>query len=190
VIRASLASHLTEEEKMAAPPCPQRQSLTVISGFITPESDLPPPHGLDASITMTVVDPRENDEVIRIAESADPFAVVVEWCICGPIVPGLAGCWNVKLFIDDIDGVGPTHGQLGPTRHVQVDSAPLVKVPPESSKRCYKLRLEFPGHTVRDGVYNLVATITLSTGSCANRGPLLGDTLGFAEIPVFVFFTD
>jgi hypothetical protein len=175
---------------MTPPPCPQKQHFNVLSGFITPESDLPPPHGLDASITMTVVDPTENDEVIRIAESTDPFAVIVEWCRCGPIVPALAGCWNVKLFINGIDGVAPTKGQLGPTKTAQVDSVPLTKVPPESSQRCYSLRFDFPGGTVGDGIYDLIAIITLSTGSCANPGPLLGDTLGFAEIPVFVFFTD
>ena len=175
---------------MAAPPCPQEQDFNVLTGFITPESDLPPPHGLDASVTMSVVDPSENDELIRIAESTDPFAVVVEWCICGPIVPALAGCWNVSLFIDDIDGVATTHGQLGPTRTAQVDSVQLTRVPPESFKRCYKLRFDFPGGHVTDGVYNLIAIVTLRTGSCARPGRRLGDTLGYAEIPVFVFFTD
>src|SRR5262249_28000784 len=61
-------------------------------------SDLPRPHGLDASITIAVVDPTENFEPIRIVETTDPFAVDVEWCICGPIVPGLGGCWNISLF--------------------------------------------------------------------------------------------
>jgi len=175
---------------MAAPECPQEQQFSVLSGFITPESDLPAPHGLDASITMAVLDPTENDELIRIAESTDPFAVEVEWCICGPIVPGLAGCWSVSLFIDDIDGVAPTHGQLGPTKTAQVDSVPLTKVPPESDRRCYKVRFDFPGGSVGDGIYNLIAIVTLRTGSCASPGPRLGDTLGFAQIPVFVFFTD
>jgi hypothetical protein len=173
------------------PPCPQRQDFSVLTGFITPETDLPGPHGLDASITMAVLDPEENDEVIRIVETTARFSVLVQWCICGPIVPALAGCWNVSLFIDDIDGVGQTHGQLGQVRAGQVDSAPLQgPFPPESFKRCYTTRFDFPPGTVTAGVYNLIAIITLRTGSCGHPGPRLGDTLGYAEIPVLVFFQD
>ncbi len=175
---------------MAAPPCPQAQDFSVVSGFITPESDLRPPHGLDASITLAVLDPTENFEPIRIVETTDPFAVDVEWCICGPIVPGLAGCWNISLFIRDIDGVGTTHGPLGSTRSVQVDSVPVTTVPPESSRRCYRERFDFRAGAVTAGVYNLVAIVTLRTGSCAHPGPRLGDTLGYAEIPVVAFFVD
>ena len=173
------------------PPCPQSQDFSILTGFITPESDLPAPHGLDAGITMTVVDPGEGDEVIRIAETADAFSVVVQWCICGPIVPALAGCWNVSLFINPIDGVGPTRGALGAPKTAQVDSVPVTSVPgPESFQRCYLVRFDFAGGTVAAGVYDLLATLTLSTGSCAAPGPLLGDTLGYAEIPVLVFFAD
>ena len=34
------------------PRCPQKERFPLITGFITPASDLPPPHGLDASITL------------------------------------------------------------------------------------------------------------------------------------------
>jgi len=178
---------------MALPPpptCPQPQDFSIITGFLTPESDLPSPHGLDAGITMTVVDATERDEVIRIVETGDPFSVVVQWCICGPIVPALAGCWNVSLFINPIDGVAPTKGALGAPMKVDLTSVPLTPEPPESSRRCYLARFNFNAGAVGAGVYNLLATITLSTGSCANPGPLLGDTLGYAEIPVLVFFKD
>src|SRR5215468_2938985 len=115
----------------------------------------------------------------------------VQWCICGPIVPALAGCWNVSLFINPIDGVGPTRGALGAPKTAQVDSVPVTSVPgPESFQRCYLVRFDFAGGTVAAGVYDLLATLTLSTGSCAAPGPLLGDTLGYAEIPVLVFFAD
>jgi hypothetical protein len=173
------------------PPCPQPQDFSILTGFLTPESDLPTPHGLDAGITMTVVDPGEGDEVIRIAETGDPFSVVVQWCICGPIVPALAGCWNVSLFINPIDGVAPTRGPLGTPKQVDVTSVPVNPAPaPESFQRCYLVRFDFPANTVAVGVYDLLATLTLSTGSCAAPGPLLGDTLGYAEIPVLVFFQD
>jgi hypothetical protein len=173
------------------PPCPQPQDFSILTGFITPETDLPTPHGLDAGITMTVVDPGESDEVVRILETTDAFAVVVQWCICGPIVPALAGCWNVSLFINPIDGVAPTKGPLGAPKTAQVDSVPVNPAPaPESFQRCYSVRFDFPPNTVGVGVYDLLATLTLSTGSCAAPGPLLGDTLGYAEIPVLVFFQD
>jgi len=140
---------------------------------------------------MTVVDPGEADEVIRIVETTDPFSVVVQWCICGPIVPALSGCWNVSLFINPIDGVAPTKGALGTTKKVDVTSVPVTPAqPPESFQRCYLARFEFPAGTVGAGIYDLLATITFSTGSCSAPGPLLGDTLGYAEIPVLVFFQD
>jgi hypothetical protein len=177
-----------EEGKMALPPppaCPQPQNFSVLTGFITPE------RGLAAGIAMAVVDPTENDEAVRVIETTSSFSVVVQWCICGPIVPELAGCWNVSVFIDDIDGVGSTHGQLGSTRATQVDSVPLTTVPtPESHQRCYTMRFDFPAATVQVGVYKLVAIITLRIGSCAAPGPLVGDTLGYAEIPALVFSQD
>jgi hypothetical protein len=39
-------------------------------------------------------------------------------------------------------------------------------------------------------VYDLVAVVTLATGSCAAPGKLLFDTLGFAEIPALAFFDE
>jgi hypothetical protein len=164
---------------MAAPPppqCPQPQDFSILTGFITPETDLPPPHGLDAGMTMAVLDPEENDEVIRIVETSARFSVLVQWCICGPVAPAICGTWEVRLFIDDIDGVGPTSGQLGSTALVPVDPQNL----------CYTQRFEFSAGTVGAGVYDLVAIVTLKTAA----GKRLGDTLGYAQIPVLAFFQD
>jgi hypothetical protein len=184
--------HITEEKNMAPPPCPQSPNSDVISGFITPATDTAAPDSFAGSITATVIDTGEN-EAVRILESADPFGVLVEWCICGPVIQPIDGCWNVSVYIDDIDGGTPrTNGQLGTTQQVAVTSVPLTSVPgPESFQRCYSLPINFPGGTVVDGVYNLVVVITLSTGACAQPpGPLVGDLLGYAQIPVVVFFTD
>ena len=70
------------------PKCPSREHFPVITGFITPGSDFPPPHPLDASITMDVFDPTETIlpgqfERIRVVEMDDPFLIEVNWCICG-----------------------------------------------------------------------------------------------------------
>jgi len=182
------SGHLSKEEKMQPPPCPQEQDFTVLSGFITPGSDFPPPHPLDASITADVLDPTENNERVRIVETADRWAVEVDWCICGPLAAAICGCWCVQVFIDDIDGVGPTHGLLGSTQ-VSVDSQPIVQAD-DTSKRCYEYTFQFPAGSVGAGVYNLVVVITLATVSCDTPGALLHDTLGYAEIPVLVFFDE
>lgn len=175
---------------MAAPPCPQPQDLSVLSGFITPANDTAAPNSFAGSITASVIDTSEN-EVVRILESPDPFQVLVEWCICGELIQPVAGCWNVSLYISRIDGIaGPTQGQLGTTKTLQVDSSPLQTVPTEGFQRCYSLPFDFPGGTVVPGVYSLIAIITLSTVSCAAPGPLVGDLLGYAQIPVLVFFVD
>jgi hypothetical protein len=173
---------------MRPPPCPQEQDFNVLSGFITPGSDFPGPHPLDASITADVLDPTEHNERVRIVETADPWSVEVDWCICGPFAAALCGCWCVQVFIDDIDGVGTTHGPLGSAR-VSVDSQPIVQVD-DTSQRCYEYTFTFPAGSVTPGVYNLVIVITLATGSCETPGPLLHDTLGYAEIPVLVFFDE
>jgi hypothetical protein len=195
--RPELATrHLTEEEKMKPPPCPQEQDFSVLSGFITPGSDFPPPHPLDASITVEILDPDEHNERVRIVETVDRWAVEVDWCICGPFAAALCGCWCVQVFIDDIDGVGPTHGLLGSAR-VSVDSQPIVQVD-DTSQRCYEYTFVFTPDPNRQGifrqvgagVYNLVVVITLATGSCEKPGPLLHDTLGYAAIPVLVFFDE
>jgi hypothetical protein len=94
----------------------------------------------------------------------------------------------VQVFIDDIDGVGTTHGLLGSAR-VSVDSQPIVQVD-DTSQRCYEYTFTFPAGSVTSGVYNLVVVITLGTGSCETPGPLLHDTLGYAAIPVLVFFDE
>jgi len=105
---------------MAPPPCPQPQSVSVITGFITPATDTAAPNSFAGGITVSVIDTVEN-EVVRILESADAFAVQVEWCICGPLIQAIDGCWNISAYIDDIDGGTPrTTGQLGTTQQVAV----------------------------------------------------------------------
>jgi hypothetical protein len=179
------------------PPCPQPQNFEVITGFITPGSDYPtpPPHPLDASIAIDVRDPTEIlpgttiGERVRIVETTAPWDLEVDWCICGPFAAGLAGCWCVQVFINPIDGVeGPTRtrGQIGSAR-VDLSTAP------PGPNRCYENTFHFPAGSVLAGVYDVVVLITLLTGACNpcdNPTGRLFDTLGYAEIPVLVFFDD
>jgi len=178
--------HRTRRRTMGAPPCPQEQNFQIITGFITPGSDFPPPHPLDASISVDVVDPTENNERIRIVEVSDPFKVIVDWCICGPLAASICGCWTIDVYIDDIDGVGTTHGKIG-TKNVDVRHAKLVEGD-DTARRCDEYAFDFPAGTVAPGVYDLVVVITLREGSCDRPGHRLGDWLGYAEIPVLAFF--
>jgi hypothetical protein len=176
------------------PPCPQRERFPLIRGFITPASDLPPPHGLDGSIFVDVTDPTENNERIRVVETDTPWHLNVKWCICGPYADLLCGCWCVQVFIDDIDGVGTTSGPLGSAR-VDTSAGVVVKPTPpgddDTSKRCFEYTFQFPARRVTPGVYDLVVVITLATKPCdQNPSKLANDILGYAVIPVLVFYDE
>jgi hypothetical protein len=177
-----------EEQKMR-PPCPQEQDLRVLSGFSMSTTDTPAPRFLDGSVTVAVLDPTENDDRIRIVETSDPFVVEVDWCICGRLASALSGCWTVSVYMDDIDGVASFHGLLSST------TVDVASVSPRDTSgdfpddaRCYNYRFYVQAGTVGAGIYTLVVVITLATGTCANPGPVLVDTLGYAQIPVLVFF--
>jgi hypothetical protein len=169
----------------APPPCPQPQDFSVLSGFITPGSDTTP-HALDASIAVSVLDPTENNEPVRIVEEEDRWDLEVDWCICGRFADMVCGCWYVQVFIDDIDGVGPTHGLLDSTK---VDVSTGKSTPgDDTSQKCFEYTFHFPAGRVKRGVYNLVVIITLiNTSSCDKPGPYVQDMLGYAEIPVLAF---
>ena len=169
----------------APPPCPQPQDFSVLSGFITPGSDTTP-HALDASIAVSVLDPTENNEPVRIVEEEDRWDLEVDWCICGRFADVICGCWNVEVFIDDIDGVGPTHGPLGSTK---VDVSTGKPTPgDDTSQKCFEYTFHFPAGRVEPGVYDLVVVITLiNTPSCDTPGRWVQDMLGYAQIPVLLF---
>jgi len=198
------AHNLTEERKMTTPSstpsdswprCPQKERFPLITGFITPGSDLPSPSALEASITLDVTDPTEGNERIRVVETDTPWDLTVKWCICGSFVDIMCGCWCVQVFIDDIDGVGQTSGLLGSYRlDVKKDGVIVPPTPPgndDTSKRCYKHTFPFPAGNVTPGVYNLVVIITLATDDCDdNPTTLADDVLGYAVIPVLVFYDE
>ena len=176
------------------PPCPQRERFPLVTGFITPASDLPQPGGLDGSIFVDVTDPTENNERIRVVETDTAWDLTVKWCICGPYADLLCGCWCVQVFIDDIDGVGTTSGPLGSAR-VDTSAGVVVKPTPpgddDTSKRCFEYTFKFPARRVTPGVYDLVVVITLGTKPCEqNPSKLANDLLGYAVIPVLVFYDE
>ena len=95
----------------------------------------------------------------------------------------------MQVFIDDIDGVGATHGPLGSAR---VDASDGETVPGEgdddTSRRCFHYTFNFPAHRVEPGVYDLVVVITLASKPCDDHpGKPVSDLLGYAVIPVLVW---
>lgn len=175
------------------PKCPPRDHFPVITGFITPGSDFPPPHPLDASVSMDVYDPTEiiapgRFERIRVVETDDPFLIEVNWCVCGAFVASLCGCWELSFYLDDVDGAGPSSGPLPLTGSVDVSSVqPVPGKDDDFTRRCYTFQGTVPANTVGAGAYSLLAIITLRSGTCKDPGKTLKDYLGFAEIPVLVF---
>jgi hypothetical protein len=170
------------------PPCPQPQSFPVITGFLTPGSDTGP-GSLDASISVDVLDPTEHDERVRAIETSDPWKLEVDWCICGSFADLICGCWCVQVFIDDIDGVGPTSGLLG-SKKVSVDSG-TDSEGEDTATRCFETTFTFPAGRVGAGVYDLVVLITLATRDCDDpKARLVQDMVGWAQIPVLVFFDE
>ena len=94
----------------------------------------------------------------------------------------------MQVFIDDIDGVGPTHGLIGSKRVDVDDDKPVVGE--DTSTRCYETTFDFPAGSVGAGVYDLVVLITLSNADCDDKGRLVQDMVGWAEVPVLVFFDE
>jgi len=141
------------------------------TSFQTFATDFLPTTGiLDASITgLTVLDPTENNESTLLLEPDDPFLVQVDWQLSGAALCSLGGTWQVSLYINPIDGVGPTHGQLGTT-------IPDAVVGCQSS---YSVTFSIPANSVGDGVYQLVVTINHSP----QGGPAtsLTENVGFAQ---------
>jgi hypothetical protein len=175
------------------PPCPCEDHFPVITGFVTPGSDDPSAYCLDACINMDVYDPTEfvgpgRFERIRVVETDDPFLIEVNWCICGRFAASIGGCWDLKFYLDDVDGVGASSGRLPLEGRVSVDSVPAVPGKDDDfTKRCYTFQGRVPANTVKEGAYSLLAVITLLSGTCDKPGKPLGDYLGFAQIPVLVF---
>jgi hypothetical protein len=169
------------------PPCPQPQSFPVVTGFLTPGSDTGS-GALDASISVDVLDPTEGNEPVRAIEITDPWTLKVDWCICGRFADLICGTWCVQVFIDDIDGVGPTSGLLG-SKKVDVSSG-TPSAGEDTATICFDTSIEFPAGSVGAGVYDLVVLITLSSGGCGSPARLVQDMVGWAQIPALVFFDE
>ena len=171
----------------APPPCPQKQNFNVVTGFLTPGSDTCK-GALEGSISLDVLDPTEGNEKVRAVEVTDPWNLEVNWCICGSFADLVGGCWCVQVFIDDIDGVGPTSGRIG-SATVPVDTG-TGSGGEDTSTRCFNHKFEFKKGSVGAGVYDLVVLITLSNAACTDPAHLVQDMVRWAQIPVLVFFDE
>jgi hypothetical protein len=145
------------------------------TSFQTYATDFGIPGVLDAAITgLTVLDPTENNEPTLLLEEDDPYAVKVDWRVTGAGVCSLGGTWQVALYIDDIDGVGPTHGQVGTT----------VYIPVIGCKQNYTTTISRPAKSVQAGLYQFVVAINHSPQGATTPPPLnqqLTENVGFAQ---------
>jgi hypothetical protein len=144
--------------------------------FQTVATDTPLPGLLVGNVTrLDVQDPTENHENTSLIELGDPTDVVVDWTLQGPFTPLVGGNWEVTLFIDDIDGQGATHGQLGgPTKVVPVTTGPGATPVPQGP-----VTFNVPSLAIGVGVYQLVVTINhRAQGQPAGR---LTEMTGYAE---------
>ena len=145
------------------------------TSFQTYATDFGIPGILDAAITgLTVLDPTENNEPTLLLEEDDPYAVKVDWQVTGAGVCSLGGTWQVALYIDDIDGVGPTNGQVGTT----------VYIPVIGCQQNYTTTISRPANSVQAGLYQFVVAINHSPQGATTPPPLdqqLTENVGFAQ---------
>jgi len=142
-----------------------------------PRSDFEGPQGVAGSISVKPLDPASPGTTPYIIETKNPFEVLVEWEIHGPTAPFVGGEWQLRLFIDPVDGLASTQGQLGPAALV-----PLGSPPSPPSPRPYSHTFQFGRNTVTKGVYHMTAVLTYDNG-----GAQL-EMAAFAEIPFIEFY--
>jgi hypothetical protein len=145
------------------------------TAFQTYATDFGIPGILDAVITgLTVVDPTENNEPTLLLEEDDPYAVRVDWQVTGAGLCSFGGTWQVALYINDIDGVGSTHGQLGT----------IVDIPVVGCQQNYTTTFTQPANSVQPGLYQFVVTINHSPQGATAPPPLsqqLTENVGYAQ---------
>jgi hypothetical protein len=149
------------------------------TSFQTFATDFGIPGILDAKITgLTVLDTSEKKgkkaEPTLLLEEDDPYAVQVDWQVTGAAVCSLGGTWQVALYIDDIDGVGATNGQVGTTTFVAVVGC----------QKDYSTTFSRPANSVKPGLYQFVVAINHSPQGAKTPPPLdqqLTENVGFAQ---------
>lgn len=145
-------------------------SLPIQSSFQTFATDIPFPNILDAKFTdLTVRDTTENEPTLLL-EVNEPFDVEVGWSLSGTALCSIGGTWWVAVFIDDIDGVGTTSGQLGAT----------AQIPVNGCQADYSTTFSVPANSVTAGVYQLAVTINHTPQNDPNPNDLT-ENVGFAQ---------
>jgi hypothetical protein len=85
---------------------------------------------------------------------------------------------------------GRKTGRIGSAK-VDADDGVEVSEGEDTTKFCFEHRFKFgaPG-AAQAGVYNLVVVITLSNRDCDDPARTVQDMVGWAVIPVLVFFDE
>jgi hypothetical protein len=127
-------------------------------------------HGDVGFLVLKTAEPLAPSTII---ETDDDWEVDVNWFIAGLVAPALGGDWDVRLFLESMDG-------LNPTQKVGDVKVSLNSVPP-STNRKYTAKIKIKAGTVGAGLYKLTAAITYS-----NLGIIL-EMAGFHEGPLMQF---
>jgi len=153
--------------------------------FQTPADPDIAPGILTGTVTgMTVLDPTESyppGEKTTILEPDDQFNVQLDWKLFGPVVWVVGGTWHLRLFIDDIDGQGPTHGQLGSTV-----AMPVVIT---GDPTLFTYTFQVPPNKVKEGIYRLTAVINHTPAGAPPNSTSYTEMAGFAESSPVQFTT-
>ena len=129
---------------------------------------------LDGAITgLTVIDPTENEPTLLLEEN-EPYAVRVDWQVTGAGLCSFGGTWQVSLYINNLDGAGMTHGQLGST----------ALIPVTGCQQDYTATFTQPADSVQPGLYQFAVAIDHSPQGATEPPPLSQqqtENVGFAQ---------
>jgi len=133
--------------------------------------ETPFPALLTGNITAVVTDPADPGTPQTIIEKDNPWHVIVNWNLTGPMAPFMAGEFIVKTYLEDIAGTSFS-GQIGPTMTVNLNEAP------PAPNRAYHRDFTIGASTIPVGVYRLTTILTYN-----NMGVPL-ELAGFVEGPL------
>lgn len=143
------------------------------TAFEVPDPD---PLRLKGKMAVAILDPNAPGTPVNILDSDHAWAVKVDWELDGSTAPFLGGTFHVKAFVDDVDGVAPSSGQIGAS---DVPVGAFNGVLP----RTYTTTMNIAAGAVQPGLYRLVVAITYDNGNTLNLA-------AFAESGIIQVYQD
>jgi hypothetical protein len=145
------------------------------------EMDYP---GVFGKMSILVLDPFDPATPHNVIETADPWAIKVDWEISGPTAGLMGGTWFVTAYLDDRDGEATFTGRVAPTIELKVNSQPSAPLP-----RKYSVVIDVPAKKVTEGLYDLtVAILYENTGLPGTDKGIKHSVAGFSDGPTLEFY--